>query len=118
MIKTKYLLITFFICGIPINCSYAACYSSLETCKSRCMSGYCCPEQQTSRSCPAGWSYNSSQNLCTRDETTGSDSIGYYTQTYTSCSATVSTTTCYAVSSSKTSEDCERCLEQITRPEL
>lgn len=118
MIKTKYLLITFFICGIPINCSYAVCYN-LETCKRRCLSSdyYCCPEQQTSRSCPAGWSYNSSQNLCTRDATTGSDTIGYYTQTYTSCSATVSTTNCYTVSSSNTS-GCQRCLSINPGPGL
>lgn len=120
MIKIKCLLITFFICGISINYSYAVaviCWD-LKACYSKCNSGqYCCKKKKDVYTCPTGWYYNPSQKLCTRLAAKGSDSIGYYTQTYTSCDAETSSADCYEVSDSNTS-GCERCLSTSTGPFL
>ncbi|MBQ8367902.1 MAG: hypothetical protein IJX43_02485 [Alphaproteobacteria bacterium] len=63
-----------------------------------CTAGtYCCPngDTETTYSCPDGWTYNLATSLCTRSDTsTGSDSTGSYTISYTSCAATETTEDC------------------------
>lgn len=67
----------------------AKCGTSLNPC--------CCPtgETTTTYTCPTGWIYNISQKHCSRISTSGSDSTGYYTQTYGTCDGTPNTQACY-----------------------
>lgn len=72
------------------------CLSS-QQCADRFLSGCCCPNGQTGTAynCPNGWAYDTSQKICTRSATSGSDSTGYYSQAYGTCNATTSTYDCY-----------------------
>lgn len=118
MKKIKKLLVSFIIYGICTSYSYAAdleC-NSLLFCKAKCFTtfpdGYCCTglgNQGSNTTCPTGWSLNN-QNICSRNPTEGSDSIGYYTQTYSTCSPTITYYDCYYNQpSSLPTETCVKC---------
>jgi len=72
---------------------------------------YCCETGQMQWNCPEGW--HASGTTCTRDQTTGSDDIGYYTQTYGTCDA--SRLPCYKGSNVpiKNSDGRELCKKQV-----
>lgn len=76
---------------------------TLQECQAMCTSGrYCCPtgQNKTVSSCPSGWLLNLAGTSCTRAATNNlSDSTGYYTQNYGSCSPTTRQVACYTVSS-------------------
>lgn len=58
----------------------------------------CCPNgnTKTTYNCPSGWSWNSSDNLCERSDSSSSNSYGYYTITYGTCDYTSTTVSdCY-----------------------
>ncbi|HIS70445.1 MAG TPA: hypothetical protein IAD02_00440 [Candidatus Enterousia intestinigallinarum] len=59
-----------------------ACLSA-QQCSDRIFSGCCCPNGRTGTAynCPNGWAYDTSQKICTRSATSGSDSTGSYTYT-------------------------------------
>lgn len=65
---------------------------------------YCC-KSGTAKTCPSGWT--ASGSTCTRASTTGSDTYGYYTQTYGTCDATEEQ--CYENSSSSYNSDGTAC---------
>ncbi len=103
MKKIKKLLSAFIICSICTSYSYAAnlTCNNLSLCRVKCLTtfpdGYCCTalgNQGTSTTCPTGWSLNY-QGICSRNPTEEADSIGYYTQTYSSCSPTTTYYDCY-----------------------
>ena len=74
-----------------------------EACLKRLSSGECCcpsGSTGTQQTCPDGWSYDIFNKVCTRSSTSGSDSIGYYTQSYGTCAGTPQTYDCYTKSTS------------------
>ncbi len=87
---------------------------SYENCtKSMLCSGdaMCCPtgNMGTTKSCPTGWGLSGS--TCTRSATNGSDSSGYYTQTYGTCNPKETSFACYEISTTYTdSKQCAACL--------
>ncbi len=81
---------------------------TITECKERSLKPYCCPTGAFKNSCPDGW--HSSGSTCTRDQTTGSDNIGYYTQTYGTCAA--DKVPCYKGSNTQMqNSDGEYCIE-------
>lgn len=72
---------------------------------------YCCPgsEQDVSTcTCPDGWSCLLDNKTCRRSSTSTSDMFGYYTQTYGTCDATITTEKqqCWKASLTETSNNC------------
>lgn len=79
--------------GLTSNALSITLCMSMEECMAGLSSGskFCCCRQKTTGTtynCPSGWTWNSAQNLCTRDSTSGTDSAGTYTQSYGTCSYT------------------------------
>ena len=102
--------------GLTSNAYAAFDCTSKEDCTSRLLvgSGYCCCRQKTTGTtynCPSGWTWSSTQSLCTRTSTSGTDSAGTYTQSYGTCSYTsTSTYDCYLQSTSTTDAYGDACL--------
>lgn len=73
-------------------------------------SGYCCAtgEFGTTLSCPSGWSLNLN-NICARNNTTGSDTTGYYTITYGTCAPNESSYACFEHATPSGTSDCLKC---------
>lgn len=69
---------------------------------------YCC-KSGTAKTCPFGWT--ASGSTCTRASTTGSDTYGYYTQTYGTCAATKKQ--CYEASSNGYNSDGAACFKGV-----
>ncbi len=98
--KTYLIVLGTMIFSILPNTGNAAltlCQSSAN-CIANTSFKCCCPTGSTGtlNTCPTGWTYDAFTSLCERSGTTGSDTKGYYTQSYTTCEPTTVTYDCYS----------------------
>lgn len=89
------------IAAMPLSCMGAqqcADYAALN-----CLT-YCCKTGRTGTvtSCPTGWTADSS-GTCTRNSVSGSDSKGWYTQNYGTCSTKITEYDCYTATNNQSS---------------